>query len=114
MLILVIHGGTIVIFLYTWNRTLYGPNCIPERGAVDGEDFTGQVDDPSSAVILPAGASSVTCDVEILDDDHREEDEVFSVEIGAVSCGGTLGVTTTTTVTIIDNDGMLMLEENRA
>ena len=90
---------------------LYGEICLPSApGAVDGEDYTARANDASGEVALPVGVNSVTCDIPILENDIREGDETFDVTIGTVSCGGALGAVTTTTVTITDNDGMLVLK----
>ena len=54
-------------------------------------------------VIIPAGSTSATVDIPIIDDNIDEPDEDFTVN-GTVTSGNTSNTNTSGTVTIIDND----------
>ena len=78
--------------------------------SADGTDFTGRVNNMTSSVTLYPNASSANCNISIVDDEEQEGDEVFDVVLAAVPCGGILGSTVKTTVTINDNEGIGLLE----
>lgn len=69
--------------------------------AVDGTDYTAT----SQTITLTPGTLNHTLSIPVLDDDDTEESETFNVTLSNPS-NATLGETATTTVTILDNDGI--------
>lgn len=72
---------------------------------IDGEDYNGT----EITVTIPARAWSQAFTISILDDEIKEGDESFTVEIVSVSaCGVSLDSILNSEVTIIDNEGVHM------
>jgi hypothetical protein len=68
--------------------------------ATPGEDYTEVI----KTLTFPAGATTVSTDVEILPDTLDENDEVFGVKIVGESEGAELGELTTALIKIVDDD----------
>ena len=69
----------------------------------DGEDYN----ETEITVTMPAGAWSQAFTISILDDEIKEGDESFTVEIVSVSaCGVSFDLYLNSEVTIIDNESM--------
>src|SRR3954452_19280605 len=70
--------------------------------AVDGSDFTGAT---TATVVIPAGQTSVSVTIPILNDAISEPNETFSVVLnGATLSGQSIATGGPATVTILDND----------
>ena len=68
--------------------------------ATAGSDYTAN----TGTLTFAAGETSQSFTVAITDDNINEANETFTVSISSPSGGATLGATTTSTATIIDND----------
>jgi uncharacterized repeat protein (TIGR01451 family) len=73
--------------------------------ATAGADYTAT----SGTLTFAAGVTSQTVNVPVLEDALAEGDETFSVTLSAPGGGGTLGVPSTATVTIVENESTLQL-----
>ncbi len=58
---------------------------------------------PSTSVVIPAGSTSATIPISIINDTNRESDETITLKIKSVS-GAVLGTPSVYTLTIRDND----------
>ena len=82
--------------------------------SVAGSGFVPGIDimDTAPAFQFQVGALSQACiDIAINDDDDLEGDHTFTVELGATSVPplGGVGTPSTTTITIQDPEGMLVI-----
>lgn len=75
--------------------------------ATAGLDYTGF----SGTVTIPAGSTSVTVNIPIINDTIFEPNQTFAVAISA-PVNATLGATTTGTVTIVDNEAVPVIGIN--
>ena len=57
---------------------------------------------------IPAGKSSTSFSIEIFDDRHLENDEMFELSISSLPGGILFGSISNVTVVIVDNDGKLI------
>ncbi len=73
---------------------------IENKSAVSNEDFSIA----DSRLTFADGEISKTLNITIIDDDLDEADETFSLLLGNVSPGATIGTLNSTTITIMDND----------
>ena len=71
-----------------------------DGSATAGSDFTA----PSATFTFPAGVTSQTVSVAVIDDSVQESDETFTLTLSSGS-GYTVGSRSSATVTINDNDG---------
>lgn len=69
-------------------------------GTATNSDFTAT----NVTLIIPAGQTTTSVNIQIIDDFIDEYDEVFTIE-GTVTSGNTANNTASGTVTIIDNEG---------
>lgn len=78
-----------------------------DGSAVAGSDYTrwGTPSAPRT-VTIPAGSVQTTVNVPVLADDELEQDETFTVTVGAVTGGGALIGDPEGTATIVDPDGV--------
>ncbi|MFV1984356.1 MAG: Calx-beta domain-containing protein [Thiohalomonadales bacterium] len=75
--------------------------------SVPGAGIATEVDDylaTSGTLTFAAGVTSHTIPITIIDDILVEGDEIFTVDLSTPTGGASLGATSSTTVTIIDND----------
>lgn len=74
--------------------------------AINGSDFTGA----TGQVVIPAGTSSTTFSVTLLNDSVPELPENFTLSVAAVVTGTVASSSDTGTATIIDNDASITVD----
>ena len=81
----------------TWKTT--------DKTAVNGKDYHGG----TGALIFEHGEQVKHIVIDIIDDKDFEKDETFTVELTGTSDGASLGHIKSAAVTIVNDDGMVML-----
>ena len=83
------------------------PDQLTATPVSTGSDIPGDFEDPGTVrVYIPAGETRAEFSVTLYDDDVREEDETFKLQLGSsdVATARTIGATSTALATIADDD----------